>query len=224
MKIVTSLSIVLLLFCCNKKDTVNHYLPKPITQKDLIKNGFYKYSYIATLDDEDNVDDTIKSIARYDMYSNVKPKINNEEKRCPTQLWKFDKEDSIKKKKNINYLKEELDNTIITYLFRNDSLFYKEINVIFFNNQNKNIPDLTSKEKTLKYYHNINIPIEPLYELSSTKNYPTRYMIDNYKSIIYYSDTDNCYRFFTNYLNNSTYYDIREYWYSGAIYEMYYFD
>lgn len=49
-------------------------------------------------------------------------------------------------------------------------------------------------------------------------------MIDNYKSIIYYSDTDNCYRFFTNYLNNSTYYDIREYWYSGSIMEMYYFD
>lgn len=72
------------------------------------------------------------------MYSNVKPEISKEGKVCPTQqLWNFDYEDSIKKKKNIYYLKEKLDNTIITYLFRNDSLFYKEINVIFFNNQNK---------------------------------------------------------------------------------------
>ncbi|MCP2027859.1 hypothetical protein L1276_003019 [Flavobacterium sp. HSC-32F16] len=224
MKNIVILLVVLTLITCQKKDTINHFLTKQITQQDLIKNGFYKYSYIATLDDEDKVDDTIKSIARYDMYSNVKPEINKEGKVCPTQLWNFDYEDSIKKKKNIDYLKKELGNTIITYLFRNDSLFYKEINVISFNNQNKNIPDLTSKEKILKYYHNINIPTKPLYEQNSTKNYPTIYKIDNYKTIIYYSDTDNYYRFFTNYLNNSTYYDIREYWYSGSIYEMYYFD
>lgn len=224
MKNIATLIVALTFISCKKKDTINHFLTKPITQRDLNENGFYKYSYTATLDDEDKVDDTIKSIARYDMYSNVKPEVNKEGKLCPTQLWNFDHEDSIKKKKNIDYLKKELDNTIITYLFKNDSLFYKEINVIFFNNQNKNIPDLTSKEKILKYYHNINIPIKPLYEQNSTKNYPTIYMIDNYKSIIYYSDTDNCYRFFTNYLNNSTYYDIRQYWYSGDVFEMYYFD
>lgn len=89
----------LIAFSCNKKDTINHFLTKPITQQDLIKNVFYKYSYTATLDNKDNVDDTIRSVARYDMYSNVKPEVNNEGKLCPTQLWNFDYEDSIKKKK-----------------------------------------------------------------------------------------------------------------------------
>ncbi|MFD1602528.1 hypothetical protein ACFSJW_19755 [Flavobacterium artemisiae] len=97
MKIAASLSIVLLLFFCNKTDKINHFLTNPITQETLKENGFYKYSYIATSDDHDVIDDTIKSIAKYDMYSNVKPEVNKERKLCPTQLWNFDKEDSLKK-------------------------------------------------------------------------------------------------------------------------------
>lgn len=224
MKNIAALIVVITFISCQKKDTINHFLTKPITKQDLEKNGFYKYSYIATSDDHDKIDDTIKSISKYDMYSNVKPEMNKEGKLCPTQLWNFFNKDSIQKKKSIQYLKEELDNKIITYLFRNDSLFYKEINVVFLKSQNKNTPDLTSKEKIIKYYNNITVPIKPLYEQNSTKKYTTIYSIDNRKTIIYYSDKNSSYRLFTNYLNNSTYYDIREFWYSGHISEIHYYD
>lgn len=224
MKILTILFVTIGFISCGKKDTINHFLTKPITHEELIENGFYKYSYTVILDDRSQVNDTKKSKVRYDMYSNVKPETNKEGKLCPTQLWNFFNEDSIKKRKNTDYLKEQLDNRIITYLFRNDLLFYKEINVISFKNQSKEIPDLTSKEKIIKYYNNYKIKVQPLYEQNSTKDYTTIYMVDNYKTIIYYSDKESSYRIFINYLNNSSYYDIRDSWYSGRISEIYYFD
>ncbi|MCV9928761.1 hypothetical protein OIU83_13910 [Flavobacterium sp. LS1R49] len=63
MKNITILLITILsLFSCGKRDTINHYLTKPLTQQELAENGFYKYSYTYIIDDEDKVDDTIKSI------------------------------------------------------------------------------------------------------------------------------------------------------------------
>jgi hypothetical protein len=53
MKNIATLIVALTFISCQKKDTINHFLTKPITKQDLEKNCFYKYSYIATLDDED---------------------------------------------------------------------------------------------------------------------------------------------------------------------------
>lgn len=83
-------TIIPLLFAsCAKKDTINHYLPIKTTAKELMENGFYKYSYTDTIDARDKVDDTIKHIVRYDMYSNVKPEKNNNGEIYPTQLGHF---------------------------------------------------------------------------------------------------------------------------------------
>lgn len=209
---------------CRKKDTINHFLTKPITQQDLKNNGFYKYSYTATLDDEDKVDDTIRSIAKYDMYSNVKPERDKEGKLCPTQLWNFYNEDSIKKRKNLDYFKNELKSKIITYVFRNDSLFYKEINVQFFN-KTQNIPGFTSWKNIINYYDNLKISVKPVIKNFKTgEKYTDRFLIDNYKTRFYFSEKKGYYGMFTNYMNNFTYYDIRDSWYSGRISEIYYFD
>jgi hypothetical protein len=54
MKIILPLLIALHLISCQKTDKINHYLNKPITQKELIDNGFYKYSYSTVYDDKGN--------------------------------------------------------------------------------------------------------------------------------------------------------------------------
>lgn len=43
-----------MLISCSKKDKLNHYLTKPVTQEELINNGFYKYSYRSLFDDNYN--------------------------------------------------------------------------------------------------------------------------------------------------------------------------
>jgi hypothetical protein len=224
MKNISILSIIVFsFFSCGKRDTINHYLTQPITQQELVENGFYKYSYIYIIDDEDKVDDTIKSIVKYDMYSNVKPERNKEGKLCPTQIWNIYSEDSIKAIKNAHYLKKKLNSRVITYLFRNDSLFYKNIEVPSFDNKHKEIVDFTSREKIIKYYDSLKISIKPVIKNSKTGEiYTGQFMIDNYKTRFYFSEKEKYYEMFTNYLTNSTYYNIREYWYSGHISEMHY--
>lgn len=225
MKFLTMLFVAIGFLSCQKKDTINHFLTKPITQQDLEKNGFYKYSYTVTLDDEDQVDDTIRSIAKYDMYSNVKPEKNKEGKLCPTQLWNFYGVDSIKKRKNLDYFKNELKSKMITYLFRNDTLFYKEIDVEYFDKTQNAIPGFTSWEKITNYYDSLKISIKPVVKNTNTGEvYTELFMVDNYRTRFFFSDKDKYYGMFTNYLNKSTYYDIREFWYSGRISEIYYFD
>jgi hypothetical protein len=214
---------ILSLFSCGKRDTINHYLTKPITQQKLIENGFYKYSYTYIIDDKDKVDDTIRSIVKYDMYSNVKPERNKEGKLCPTQIWNIYSEDSIKAIKNADYLKNKLNSRVITYLFRNDSLFYKNVYVEDFDNKHKEIVDFTSREKIIKYYDSLKISIKPVIRNSKTGEiYEAQFMIDTYKTRFFCSEGNKSYNMFTNYLTNSTYYDIREYWYSGHISEMHY--
>ncbi|MCV9928758.1 hypothetical protein OIU83_13895 [Flavobacterium sp. LS1R49] len=221
--IIILLITILSLFSCGKRDTINHYLTKPVTQQELAENGFYKYSYTYIIDDEDKVDDTIKSIVKYDMYSNVKPERNKEGKLCPTQLWNFYREDSIKAIKNTNYLKNKLNSRVITYLFRNDSLFYKNIEVPSFDNKHNEIVDFTSREKIIKYYDSLKISIKPVIKNSKTGEiYTGQFMIDTHKTRFYFSEKEKYYEMFTNYLTNSTYYNIREYWYSGHISEMHY--
>lgn len=74
MKNLAILLNMFLFISCHKEDTINHFLTKPVTQEELELNGFYKYSYEIIIDDKDKVDDTIRSVIKYDMYSNVKPK------------------------------------------------------------------------------------------------------------------------------------------------------
>lgn len=70
----------------------------PITQEQLVNNGFYKYSsqYLPEIHEKVNNDTT--SAIKFELYSNVKPEKNDENQLCPTQLWHFNREDSIKKK------------------------------------------------------------------------------------------------------------------------------
>lgn len=219
------LFLAVLLISCYKTDTINHYLTKPVTQQGLEDNGFYKYSYTIISDDKDKVDDTIRSLIRYDMYSNVKPEINVKGEICPTQLWNFYREDSIKKRKNSEYLKNELNNRIITYLFRNDSLFYKDISIEFFDKTQNEMPDFTSRKKIINYYDSLKISIEPVIkDAKEGDNYATQFIIDGYRTRFFYSEKDKDYEMFTNYLTNSTCYPITEDWYSGYIYKVYYFD
>jgi hypothetical protein len=217
MKTLTILLItVLSLFSCGKRDTINHYLTKPVTQQELIDNGFYKYSYTDTIDNKDKIKDTVRLIIRYDMYSNVKPEINKKKEVCPTQLVRFYREDSIKEKRNHDYLKNKLNDRIITYLFRNNSLFYKNIVVKSLDKPQKEIADLTTKEKIIRYYDSLNIPIKPIFE-NEFKKHPSLFLIDNYKTRIYYLEKEKYYDIFINYINGDSYHNTLETWYSGQM-------
>lgn len=210
------------LICCNKTDKINHYLTKKITAKELIENGFYKYSYTDTIDDEDKVNDTINHIIKYDMYSNVKPEKNEEDKICPMQLVQISNLDSVQQNERINYRKKVLNDRIITYVFRNDSLFYKNI-IVYSYSKSKKIADFTTKEKIIRYYDSLRIPIKSIFSNNSiNKEYPKRFLIDNYKTFIDYSD-EGFYEMSVNYVNDFTYRDIQEDWYAGHIIKVRYF-
>jgi len=226
-------SIIILTFTiisCAKKDRINHYLNIPVTQKELVKNGFYKYSYNDTVKNMNNLKDsvqpTIKYVIKYDMYSNVKPEINEEGKVYPTQFCNFYKKDSInKKKKNFQYLKKTLHNRIITYLFRKDTLFYKNIIVYSVAKKRKEIADLTSNEKIIKFYDSLNVSIKPISDgITSNKKFTTLFIIDDYKTKIYYSHKNKSYDIFINYIHGDWYSrDVFYVWYSGSIGDIHYY-
>lgn len=215
--IISSLLIILTFISCHKADKINHYLTKKITTNELIENGFYKYSY------NDTIDDNINHVIKYDMYSNVKPEKNEEEEICPTQLVRFSNLDSVQQSKRINYRKKALNDRIITYVFRNNSLFYKNIVVYSINRSPKTIADFTSKAKIIKYYNDLNIPIKPIFINNSVREeYPKRFLIDGYRTFIDYSDK-GYYEMSVNYVNDFTYRDILEDWYSGHLNKIRYF-
>jgi hypothetical protein len=224
MKNITILLItVLSLFSCGKQDTINHYLIKPITQKELIDNGFYKYSYTDTIDNKDKIKDTVRLIIRYDMYSNVKPEKNEDKEIYPTQLVRFSNLDTVQQNKRISYRKKELNDRIITYVFRNNVLFYKDIIVYSVDKSQKKIADFTSKEKIIKYYRSIKIPIEPIFDDRKNKEYPRCFLIDNYRVHIDYSEKEQFYEFFINYINDDFYRNTIEDCYSGQLSKIRYY-
>jgi hypothetical protein len=216
---------MLSLFSCGKRDTINHYLNKKVTQQELIDNSFYKYSYTTVYDNKGNkVTDTSKFLVKYDMYSNVKPERNEEGEICPSRLGSLFKLDSLREKEMKNYLKNDLNNRIITYLFRNDTLFYKSIIVDPFIRSHKEIADLTSKEKIERYYDSLKIPVKIIIKGNlSSETRPTLFTINNYKTSIQYSEKYRSYEMFTNYINNSIYYDILDTWYYGLMRNTHYF-
>ena len=104
-------------------------------------------------------------------------------------------------------------------------MFYKDIKVESFDNQHKKIADFTSREKIINYYDSLKIPIKPIIKNSKTGEIFTgRFMINTYRTYFYWSENNKSYEIFINYLNNFSYYNIQEDWYSGHIYKTYYFD
>ncbi|MFB9079647.1 hypothetical protein ACFFLS_07145 [Flavobacterium procerum] len=216
MKIITTLLIATAFFSCTKTDKINHYLIKPITQQELIDNGFYKYSYTYKIEDKDGIKDTVASFVEYELYSNVKPEIDNNGRIHPLQFLNMREMDSIERKKRFEYRQKDLNDRIITYLFRNDSLLFKDIRVFSRDYPKKEIADLSTEEKIIRYYDSIQIPIKPVFQVkTSTKEYPTIFMIDNHKVRLYYSEKDKSYDMFVNYLSDNHYFDILVEWYAG---------
>lgn len=214
MKTTYILFLVLIFISCTKKDRINHYLTKPVTQEELINNGFYKYSSTYVPDDEYKIENNTTSVIKFNMYSNVKPKKNDEDQLCPTQLWHFYREDSIKEKKNKDYLKNKLNDRIITYLFRNDTLIYKDIIVFSIDKSRKEIVDFTSLDKIISYYHGLKISINPQIKNKETGEiYSNRFTIDNYKTRFY--TENNSYEMFVDYKGDN-YHAVLDHLYTGT--------
>ncbi|EKT3967381.1 hypothetical protein NTJ12_002469 [Flavobacterium psychrophilum] len=70
MKNIIFILLLIFVVSCSKKDKINHYLNKPVTESQLVENGFYKYSYTYTYEnDEDEKDRVTES------WENVKNEI-----------------------------------------------------------------------------------------------------------------------------------------------------
>lgn len=215
MRKITSLTLIIVLFIsCNKKNKINHYLNKVVTQKELLDNGFYKYSSVYIPNEEDKIDDYFKSVTKFDMYSNVKPEKNEGGQLCPTQLWHFYIEDSIKEKKNRDYLKNKLNNRIITYFFRNDTLLYKDIIVDLIDKSQKDIADFTNKDKIIKYYNGVKTLIKSQIKNKKTgEMYSNRFLINNYNTRFYMDN--HSYEMFVDYKEDN-FHDVLDRLYSGT--------
>ncbi|EKT3967337.1 hypothetical protein NTJ12_002424, partial [Flavobacterium psychrophilum] len=107
--------LVITLTSCTKKDKINHYLNKKVTELELVKNGFYKYSYADTIRDEDNISGPIGTVFNYELYSNVKPQRQDDGKLYPFPIFGNRKLDKEKLEEKLNYVVNELDKRVITY-------------------------------------------------------------------------------------------------------------
>lgn len=218
MKVAITLLMVLLVTPNNRTDTINHYLPeKNVTAKKLVENGFYRYSYVEEIGDEDDFENSSpKSFIKYDMYSNVGPEKNKKGILRPMKLARFGNNDTVQTKKSNTYLRDKLNYRTITYVFRDNILFYKNVNVLYIDNTREDIADLTTEEKILQYYSSLKIPIRTIIDNEySTKTYPTLFMIDSYKTTINYNYQG--YDMLTNYSKEKMPdWNIMEYWYSKS--------
>ncbi|WP_133524201.1 hypothetical protein [Flavobacterium sp. 245] len=215
MRKITSLILIIVLFIsCNKKNKINHYLNKVVTQKELLDNGFYKYSFVYIPNEEDKIDVYFKSVTKFEMYSNVKPEKNEGGQLCPIQLWHFYIEDSIKEKKNRDYLKNKLNNRIITYFFRNDTLLYKDIIVDPIDESQKDIADFTSRDKIIKYYNGVKTSIKSQIKNKKTgEMYSNRFLINNYNTRFYMDN--HSYEMFVDYKEDN-FHDVLDRLYGGT--------
>jgi hypothetical protein len=220
MKNIIFILLLVFVVSCSKKDKINHYLNEKVTEMELVENGFYKYSYTYTYENDEDEKDTLNGkIFKNVLYSNVKPQRQDDGKLYPIPLFS-NKNNS---KENTEYLVNELDNRIISYLFINDTLEYKSIFVYSVNKNKKHIANFTSKENIINYYNSLKIQIKPLIDgKKSTKEHTTLFLIDNYKTRIYFERYPGvAYDMITNYGKNSTpYMDTMEGWYNGYTYEL----
>lgn len=237
MKNIIFILLLVFVVSCSNKDEINHYLNKKITEEQLIKNGFYKYTYADTIREEDDIDGPIGTIFRYELYSNVKPQRQDDGKLYPFQLFGNSKLDKEKLEEKLNYVTNELDKRVITYLFVNDTLDFKSIFVFWIDKNNKEIVDFTSEKKILEYYKNQKVSVKQ--RLGGIKygkdkmEFPYRFRIGNYESGIYIlkDPGKDGYQMITVYENvkenEETQYTFRHInpdgvygWYSGRTYEL----
>lgn len=233
MKNITFTLLLVFITSCSKNDTINHYLNHKVTEQELINNGFYKYSYTDTyLNDENEKDSLNGKVYNYVLYSNVKPQIQEDGKLYPLPLFGYK---SNINKEIIDYIVNDLDDRIISYIFINDILDFKSIYVYSVDKNKKDIANFTTEKGILDYYKKQKVPFKQ--KLGGIKygeiEFPYRFRINNYKTGIYILNYGNSisYQMVTNYEtvkeNEKTIYDFRhintdgiESWYSGHTYEL----
>ncbi|EKT3967336.1 hypothetical protein NTJ12_002423 [Flavobacterium psychrophilum] len=237
MKNTIFILVAIALTSCTKQDNINHYLNEKITEEQLIENGFYKYTYADTITEEDDINGPVGTIFKYELYSNVKPQRQDDGKLYPFQLFGNSKLDKEKLEEKLNYVTNELDKRVITYLFVNDTLDFKSIFVFWIDKNNKEIVDFTSEKKILEYYKNQKVSVKQ--RLGGIKygkdkmEFPYRFRIGNYESGIYIlkDPGKDGYQMITVYENvkenEETQYTFRHInpdgvygWYSGRTYEL----
>lgn len=193
-----ALLILLLLSSCTKEDKINHYLNEKVTQKELLNNGFYKYTMNRSegiIDDlnqfnVENGDPVIPSKFieyRINVYSNISPMIKNGIARVPIPVFK-DNKDKIKGK-------------IITYFFRNNILEFKSVMSPITNE--KQIELFKTKEDIKNYYNKLKVPIKEI-PLERLRNHNDsiglriKFIINNYESYFYLSDGNEMVTYYLN--------------------------
>lgn len=210
----------MLLISCSKKDAINHYLNKKVTEKELVDNGFYKYSVNITYqNEEDSKDPLIGKVFKNVLYSNLKPQMGKDGKFYPIPFFSGNNT-----KENSDYVTKELDDRIISYFFVNNILEYKSIFVYEVNKNKKHIADFRTKENIIKYYDSLKIPFKPIVEGKiSTTSRTSLFLINNLKTRINYGREKNdiAYDMLTNYVDDKMpYWFIMKDWYSGDSYEL----
>jgi hypothetical protein len=240
MKNIVYILLSVFIVSCSKKDTINHYLNKPVTEAELIENGFYKYTYSYTYDYENDgsYTDSINNIKfgdslrllngkvyKYELYSNVKPQKGENGKLYPVPLLKYNQHlDNALGKQRISYIEDELENRVVSYFFVNNTLKYKNVFFYAVDKNKKYIADFRTTETIIKYYDSLKIPFKPIIDgKRSTKKHTTLFMINNYKTQIYNSIKKNeiAYEMITNYVDDEMpYWDIMNDWYGGDTYEL----
>ncbi|PBI90984.1 hypothetical protein BSF41_16900 [Flavobacterium sp. ACN2] len=184
---ITALIMSLISYILNTNE-INHYLPQKITSNELLENGFYKYSFTEEVNnDEDEYRKIPRVFKKYEVYSNIKPEIYKGKFR-PMNVPSFINQDTVSTKKRQDYLRNELMNRTLMYVFRNDTLLYKNITVIRPQSEN-NIADFTTSENIKRYYNDLKISIKPIIDKNqfSTVEHPTIYLINNYRTEIRYN-------------------------------------
>ncbi|MBS7231184.1 hypothetical protein KHA90_09110 [Flavobacterium psychroterrae] len=145
--------------------------------------------------------------------------------------------DKEKLEEKLNYVTNELDKRVITYLFINDTLDFKSIFVFWIDENNIEIADFTAEKKILEYYKNQKVSFKQ--RLGGIKygkekiEFPYRFRINNYESGIYILKElgKDGYQMVTTYEdvkeNKETKYYFRHInpdgvygWYSGSTYEL----
>ncbi|EKT3967442.1 hypothetical protein NTJ12_002531 [Flavobacterium psychrophilum] len=236
---VSIIIVILTIFfnSCSKKDKINHYLNKKVTELELSENGFYKYSHADTIREEDDIDGPIGTIFRYELYSNVKPQRQDDGKFYPVPLFKNVKREKLEADEVLRYVTDELDNRVVTYIFVNDTLDFTSIYVYETDKNKKQIADFTSEKAILNYYKDQKVPFKQ--RLGGTKygkdkmEFPYRFRINNYESGIYIlkSPKEVGYQMVTVYENvkenEKTQYTFRhinpdqvQRWYNGTTFEL----
>lgn len=191
MKKLIVLLLILFMYSCVKNDNINHYSNQKVTKKELISNGFYRYSmthlegssekklkFIDSSKEDPNVPIKFDTII-IEAYSNVKPQIINGIPKRPLPIF-------------INTSENDTNGKIITYFFRNDTLEFKSIMMPIYARANRK-EIFKTKTDIKKYYDSLKItnkevPLERLRNHNDSMGLRVKFIINNYESYFYLSD------------------------------------